>query len=153
MKVVSKPRELPDERSHSTPDHKEQGKRGSKLHVLSEAQGIPLAVAVSGANVHDSQAFKPLLLGLPAIRSRCGPRRRRTVKVRADKAYFSAEHLARLRSRGLIPRIARPASGTDVRTARVPADRPRRTQLAGERGVMPALVREIWGCFCLAVSR
>jgi hypothetical protein len=27
--------------------------------VLSEAQGIPLAVAVSGANVHDSQAFKP----------------------------------------------------------------------------------------------
>ncbi len=85
-----------------------RGKKGSKLHVLSEAQGIPPAVAVSGANVHDSQAFKPLLLGLPAIRSRRGPRRRRPVKVRADKAYFSAEHLAWLRSRRLIPRIARP---------------------------------------------
>ncbi|MFE5027527.1 transposase [Streptomyces sp. NPDC056656] len=90
------------------PNPVDRGKKGSKLHVLSEAQGIPLAVAVSGANVHDSQAFKPLLLGLPAIRSRRGPRRRRPVKVRADKAYYSAEHLAWLRSRGLIPRIARP---------------------------------------------
>ncbi|MFB7360351.1 transposase [Streptomyces gardneri] len=67
------------------PNPVDRGKKGSKLHVLSEAQGIPLAVAVSGANVHDSQAFKPLLLGLPAIRSRRGPRRRRPVKVRADK--------------------------------------------------------------------
>ncbi|MFD5538278.1 transposase [Streptomyces sp. NPDC127079] len=82
------------------PNPVDRGKKGSKLHVLSEAQGIPLAVAVSGANVHDSQAFKPLLLSIPSIRSRRGPRRRRPVKVRADKAYFSAEHLAWLRSRG-----------------------------------------------------
>ncbi len=66
-----------------------------------------MAVAFSGANVHDSHSFKPLLLGLPATRSRRGPRRRRLVKVRADKAYFSAEHVAWL-ARGLIPRIARP---------------------------------------------
>jgi hypothetical protein len=86
--------------------------------VLSEAQGIPLAVAVSSANVHDSQAFKPLLLGLPAIRSRRGPRRRRPVTVRADKAYYSAEHLAWLRSRGLIPRIARPGIESGERLGR-----------------------------------
>ncbi|WP_329390535.1 hypothetical protein [Streptomyces sp. NBC_01716] len=30
------------------------------------------------------------------------------VKLRADKAYFSAEHLAWLRERGLVARIARP---------------------------------------------
>jgi hypothetical protein len=53
--------------------------------VLSDAAGLPLVVAVSAANVHDSQAFKPLLMALPAIRSRRGPRRRRPVKVRADK--------------------------------------------------------------------
>ncbi|MFG3532497.1 transposase [Streptomyces sp. NPDC047917] len=75
--------------------------------MLSEAQGI----AVSCANVQDSQASRPLLLGLPAIPSRRGPRRRRPVKVRAIEAYFSTEHLAWLRSRGLVPRIARP--GTD----------------------------------------
>lgn len=52
-------------------------KKGSKLHVLSDAQGIPLAVAVSGANMHDSLARKPLVRGIPAVRSRRGPRRRR----------------------------------------------------------------------------
>ncbi|WP_200872006.1 transposase, partial [Actinomadura welshii] len=73
--------------------------------MLSDAAGLPLVVAVSAANVHDSQAFKPLLMALPAIRSRRGPRRRRPVKVRADKAYHSAEHLAWLRRRGIVPRI------------------------------------------------
>ncbi|MBM4830636.1 transposase [Actinospica acidiphila] len=86
--------------------------------MLSEAQGILLAVAISGANVHDSQAFKPLLLGLPAIRSRRGPRRRRPVKIGADKAYFCAEHLAWLRSRRLIPRIARPGIESGERLGR-----------------------------------
>jgi transposase len=82
--------------------------RAAKLHVLSDAQGIPLAVAVSGANVHDSLALKPLILGMPAARYRRGSRRRRPVKLRADKAYFSAEHLSWLRERGLVARIARP---------------------------------------------
>ncbi|WP_435849074.1 IS5 family transposase [Streptomyces lavendulocolor] len=38
------------------PNPVDRGKRGSKLHVLSEAQGLPLVVAASGANLHDSQA-------------------------------------------------------------------------------------------------
>lgn len=75
------------------PNPVDRGKKGSKLHVLSDAQGIPLAVAMSGANMHDSLALKPLIRGIPAVRSRRGPRRRRPVKLRADKAYFSAEHL------------------------------------------------------------
>lgn len=73
------------------PNPVDRGKKGSKLHVLSDAQGVPLTVAVSGANMHDSLALKPLILGIPAIRSRRGPRRRRPAKLRADKAYFSAE--------------------------------------------------------------
>ncbi|MFC8829654.1 transposase [Streptomyces sp. NPDC057137] len=77
--------------------------KGSKLYVLSDTQGIPLAVAVSGAKMHDSLALEPLIRGIPAVRSRRGPRRRRPVKLRADKAYFSAEHLAWLRERGPKP--------------------------------------------------
>ncbi|MGV9351693.1 transposase [Streptomyces spiralis] len=50
----------------------DRGKKGSKLHVLSDAQGIPLAVAVSGANMHDSLALEPLIRGIPAVRSRRG---------------------------------------------------------------------------------
>ncbi|MFF8597047.1 IS5 family transposase [Streptomyces sp. NPDC015220] len=74
------------------PNPVDRGKKGSKLHVLPDAQGIPLAVAVSGADMHDSLALKPLIRGIPAVRSRRGPRRRRPVKLRADKAYFSAAH-------------------------------------------------------------
>lgn len=100
------------------PNPVDRGKKGSKLHVLSEAQGIPLAVAVSGADTHDSLALKPLIRGIPAVRSRRGPRRRRPVKLRADKAYFSAEHLTWLRERGLVPRIARPGIESSERLGR-----------------------------------
>ncbi|MEV7676647.1 transposase [Streptomyces sp. NPDC088752] len=92
--------------------------KGSKLHVLSEAQGIPLAVAVSGANTHDSQAMKALVRAIPAVRSRRGPRRRRPGKLHADKAYFSADHLAWLRERGIIPHIARPEIESSERLGR-----------------------------------
>ncbi|MCX5414489.1 transposase [Streptomyces sp. NBC_00059] len=88
------------------------------MHVLSEAQGLPPAVAVSGANMHDSQAFKPLVLGIPAVRSRRGPPRRKPAKIRADKAYYSAEHLRWLRRRNLVARIARPGIESGERLGR-----------------------------------
>jgi hypothetical protein len=53
--------------------------------MLSDAQGIPLAVAVSGVNMHDSLALKPLIRGIPAVRSRRGPRRRRPVKLHGER--------------------------------------------------------------------
>ncbi|PNV36452.1 IS5/IS1182 family transposase [Streptomyces sp. DH-12] len=96
----------------------DRGKRGSKLHVLSDAQGLPLALGVSGANVHDSQALLPLVLGIPAIRSRRGPRRRRPGRLRADKAYHSADRLKWLRERGIVPRIARPGIESSERLGR-----------------------------------
>lgn len=86
--------------------------------MLSEGQGIPPAVAVPAANTHDSQALKPLIRGIPAIRSRRGPRRRRPGKLRADKAYFSAEHLVWLRERGIVPHIARPGIESGERLGR-----------------------------------
>ncbi|MCX4909130.1 IS5 family transposase [Streptomyces sp. NBC_00878] len=100
------------------PNPVDRGKKGSMLRVLSVAQGIRLAVAVSDANMHDSLALKPLVRGIPAVRSRRGPRRRRPVKLRADKAYFSAEHLAWLRERGLVARIARPGIESGARLGR-----------------------------------
>lgn len=55
-------------RSLTGPNPVDRGKKkGSKLHVLADAQDIPLAVAVSGANMHDSFALKPLILGTPAV--------------------------------------------------------------------------------------
>jgi transposase len=100
------------------PNPVDRGKKGSKLHVLSEAQCLPLAVVVSGANLHDSQALKPLVLAIPAVRSRRGSRPRRPVKIRAGKAYYSAEHLRWLRGRNLVPRIARPGIESGERLGR-----------------------------------
>ncbi len=96
----------------------DRAKTGSKVHVLSDAEGIPLVVGVSGANLHDSQALIPLIVGIPAIRSRRGPRRRRPTKLRADKAYDSAEHRTWLRQRAITPRIARRGIDTGERLGR-----------------------------------
>ena len=74
---------------------------------MSDANGLPLVVGVTAANTHDSVMFVPLLDGIPAIRSRRGPRRRRPDKLHADKGY-DADHLrAECRRRGIAPRIAR----------------------------------------------
>ncbi|PRY31705.1 DDE family transposase [Umezawaea tangerina] len=85
----------------------DRGKSGSKIHVLTDRQGIPLSVGVSGANTHDSQALKPLVMAIPAIRSRRGRRRRRPDKLHADKAYDSRELRGWVRDRGIGVRIAR----------------------------------------------
>ncbi|GAA2721185.1 hypothetical protein GCM10010439_10870 [Actinocorallia aurantiaca] len=62
---------------------------------------------VTGANVHDTHGFKPLIEAIPQVRSRRGPRRRRPTKVRADKAYEAAELRRWLRRWGMASRIAR----------------------------------------------
>ena len=68
---------------------------------------LPLAVAVTAANTHDSVALQPLVQAIPAIRPRRGPRRCRPAKLHADKGY-DHPHLQRwLHSRGIVPRIAR----------------------------------------------
>jgi transposase len=66
-----------------------------------------LTVGISAANTHDSHALTPLVNALPAIRSRRGPRRRKSVKLHADKAYDIPALRDWLRRRGIIPRIAR----------------------------------------------
>ncbi len=84
----------------------DRGKPGSKIHVVSDRAGLPLAVGVSAADLHDSQALKPMLMAVPAIRSRRGPRRFRPAKLHADKAYDIDELRRWLRNRGIVPRIA-----------------------------------------------
>jgi transposase len=96
----------------------DRGKAGSKIHVVSDAAGLPLAVAVSAANTNDCLALRPLVMAIPAIRSRRGPRRRRPVKLRADKGYDFDIHRSWLRGRGITPRIARRGIDTSERLGR-----------------------------------
>jgi hypothetical protein len=62
--------------------------------------------AGAAANTAGAQAFKPLFMAIPPIRSRRDPRRRRPDTARADKAYDSADLRRWLRDRGVVPRIA-----------------------------------------------
>jgi transposase len=86
--------------------------------VLTDATGLPLAVAVSAANTHDSLALMPLVQAIPAIRSRRGPDRRRPDKLHADKSYDYPHLRAWLRARRITPRIARRGIETSEKLGR-----------------------------------
>lgn len=89
------------------PNPTDRGKPGSKVHIVCDRNGLPISVGISGANLHDSQALVPLMRGIPPIRSRRGPRRRRPARLHADKAY-DFDHLRGWpRQRQIVPRIAR----------------------------------------------
>jgi len=88
----------------------DRGKPGSKYHLLIDATGIPLAVGLSAANVHDSQLLEQLVDAVPAVigpRGRPGRPRRRPAKLHADKGYDYPTCRRVLRRRGIRPRIAR----------------------------------------------
>lgn len=89
------------------PNPVDRGKSGSKIHVLSDRAGLPLSVAVSAANTNDSYALKPLVLAIPAVKSRRGPRRRTPAKLHADKAYDQADLRTWVRDQRITVRIAR----------------------------------------------
>ncbi|MEE1821893.1 transposase, partial [Streptomyces sp. BE20] len=50
------------------PNPADRGKFGSKIHLLTERTGLPISLAISGANLHDSQALIPLVEAIPPIR-------------------------------------------------------------------------------------
>ncbi|MGN3953514.1 IS5 family transposase [Streptomyces sp. WAC8370] len=87
------------------PNPTDRGKPGSKIHLITDRNGLPLSLGISGANTHDSLGLQPLVRGIPPIRSHRGPRRRRPAKLHADKGY---DYLRKwLRERGIRQRIAR----------------------------------------------
>jgi transposase len=100
------------------PNPTDRGKLGSKIHLITDGNGLPLSLGISGANMHDSQGLEPLVRGIPPIRSRRGPRRRRPAKLHADKGY-DYDHLRRwLRRRGIRHRIARKGVESSQRLGR-----------------------------------
>lgn len=51
------------------PNPTDRGKKGSTIHLLLDAQGLPLGVTVSGANVHDNQRFEQTLDIVQGVRN------------------------------------------------------------------------------------
>ncbi|WP_229820898.1 IS5 family transposase [Streptomyces roseiscleroticus] len=96
----------------------DRGKKGSKIHLITERTGLPLSVGISAANLNDSQALEPLVRGIPPVRSRRGPRRRKPAKLHGDKGYDYAHLRKWLRERGIRHRLARKGVESSKRLGR-----------------------------------
>jgi putative transposase len=75
-----------------------------KRHVLTDGRGIPLAVELSGANVHDKWLVASTLDSVVMQGSR-GPRRPKNLCL--DKGYDYIDTEADVRVRGIVPHIRR----------------------------------------------
>lgn len=89
------------------PNPTDRRKSGSKLHVLTDGQGIPVVVILSSANTPDINRLLPLVVNVPPVRGKPGPARRRFKYVLGDRGYDSEPHRQILRWLGIRPVLAR----------------------------------------------
>jgi transposase len=89
------------------PNPLDRGRPGSKRHVLTDARGVPLALALTGAHVLDSKAFEDLIDSIAPVKCKRGRPRRRPDKLHADKGYDHQRCRRFLRKRGIRARVAR----------------------------------------------
>lgn len=81
----------------------DRGKLGVKRSVLTDARGVPLGVAVAGANAHDQTLVEETLTSIPVRRPR--PRGRKKQHLCCDKGY-DADSVRRVaKRRGYIAHI------------------------------------------------
>ena len=88
------------------PNPTDRAKNGSKHHVITDAQGIPLATKLTGANRHDVTQLLPLVDAIPPVSGKRGRPRKRPERVQGDRAYHSQPHREALRQRGIEPVLA-----------------------------------------------
>jgi len=85
----------------------DRGKLGTKHHILTDAQGLPLAVTATGSNVPDVNELEHLVDAVPPVGGKVGHPRQRPEELYGDRAYDSDPHRKKVRNRGIIPRFAR----------------------------------------------
>jgi transposase len=85
----------------------DRARAGSKHHLVCDAGGIPLAVSLTGGNVHDVTQLLPLVDAIGPVRGKRGRPRRRPAVLVADRGYDYDRYRRALRSRGIRPQIAR----------------------------------------------
>lgn len=83
------------------PSPVDRAKRGSKRSVIVEGNGIPIGLAVGGANIHDSKLFCETLKSIPN-----NLEKPQAQKMRLDAAYDSEEVRTGLFNSNYLPRIA-----------------------------------------------
>ncbi|WP_405531068.1 IS5 family transposase [Streptomyces canus] len=90
----------------SGPSPVDRARPGSKHHIITDGQGIPLAVSLTGGNRNDVTQLLPLLDKIPAVAGVVGRPRRRPDILFADRGYDHDKYRRLLRQRGIQPAIA-----------------------------------------------
>jgi transposase len=97
----------------------DRGKPGSKRHLVSDKGGVPLAVVLTAANIHDSTVFEGAVDATEPIKGPGGGRpRKRPEKLNADKGYDAKKCRKALRKRRIKSRIARKGVESSERLGR-----------------------------------
>jgi hypothetical protein len=100
------------------PNPTDRGRAGSKRHAITDLDGIPFALRLTAANIHDSRIFEELIDAVPPTRHGVDRPRHRPAKLHANKGCDFPQCRGAPRRRAIQPRIARPgrrqprASGT-----------------------------------------
>lgn len=89
------------------PNPTDRRKLGSKHHILTDANGIPLSDTLTGANRHDVTQLIPLVDSIPPVAGKPGHPKSRPEEIYADRAYDSEPHRQELRDRNITPHLAR----------------------------------------------
>jgi IS5 family transposase len=74
---------------------------------VTDANGIPLAAILTGANCHDVTQLLPLMDAIPPLRGKRGRPLQKPQAVYADRGDDSEPHRQALRERGIEPVIAK----------------------------------------------
>ena len=70
----------------------DRAKPGSKHHVITDANGVPLTSSVTAANRNDVTEMAPLVNSLPAVAGEVGHPRRKPDSLKGDLGYDSEPH-------------------------------------------------------------
>lgn len=88
------------------PNPTDRSKSGSKHHVMTDAQGIPLAATVTAANVNEVTQVIPVLVSMPPVGGKPGPQRQKPERLQGDRGYDSEPLRQLLRCLGITPVLA-----------------------------------------------
>src|SRR3954467_11625631 len=89
------------------PNPTDRRKAGSKHHVLTDANGIPVVARLTSANRHDVTQLLPLVDSIPPLRGRPGRPLRKPGVVQGDRGYDSQPHRDELERRGIASQLAK----------------------------------------------
>lgn len=88
------------------PNPTDRSKSGSKHHVLTDAQGVPLAATVTAANVNEVTQVFSVLTSMPPVGGKPGPKRQKPERLQGDRGYDSEPVRQLLRWLGITPVLA-----------------------------------------------